>query len=206
VRDYSPKMAFRMFALFAVVATVSAGLLPEIYNQQYHRSEDVGAPIYEDVQENSGFHQHLGAGHQQQKTIVYQQEPNHNQHILGSEHYQQQQLQGTHDVLNQGYGHEEEEHYEDTPAEYEFSFDVHDEKTGDIKQQKEIRKGDFVQGEYSLVDADGHLRTVTYTADKHSGFNAQVRREEIKGFKATVQQHLSEGYSQDGHSGYISEN
>lgn len=65
----------------------------------------------------------------------------------------------------------------DAPAKYEFSYSVHDEQTGDIKSQHEVRDGDNVQGSYSLVDADGHHRIVEYTADEHNGFNAVVRRE-----------------------------
>jgi hypothetical protein len=79
-----------------------------------------------------------------------------------------------------------QEVYPDAPAQYEFSYDVHDDHTGDVKTQKESRNGDDVQGEYSLIDADGHRRTVTYTADEHHGFQATVHREPIEGFKAPV--------------------
>lgn len=71
-------------------------------------------------------------------------------------------------------GHQEE-HY--APAHYEFQYAVHDEHTGDIKEQKEQREGDKVVGFYTLVEPDGHKRIVHYQADKHSGFNAQVTRE-----------------------------
>ncbi|XP_058064790.1 cuticle protein 18.6-like [Anopheles bellator] len=63
------------------------------------------------------------------------------------------------------------------PANYEFSYSVHDEHTGDIKSQHETRHGDEVHGQYSLLDSDGHHRIVDYHADHHSGFNAVVRRE-----------------------------
>ncbi|KFB42442.1 AGAP010124-PA-like protein [Anopheles sinensis] len=63
------------------------------------------------------------------------------------------------------------------PANYEFSYSVHDEHTGDVKSQHETRHGDQVQGQYSLLDSDGHQRIVDYTADEHNGFNAVVRRE-----------------------------
>uniref|UniRef100_A0A182WTJ8 Uncharacterized protein n=1 Tax=Anopheles quadriannulatus TaxID=34691 RepID=A0A182WTJ8_ANOQN len=63
------------------------------------------------------------------------------------------------------------------PANYEFSYSVHDSHTGDVKSQHETRHGDQVQGQYSLLDADGHQRIVDYTADDHNGFNAVVRRE-----------------------------
>nr|CAD7610846.1 unnamed protein product [Timema genevievae] len=57
-----------------------------------------------------------------------------------------------------------------------FDYAVHDPHTGDIKNQWESRDGDVVKGSYSLVEADGTLRTVDYTADKHNGFNAIVKK------------------------------
>ncbi|KAJ6647975.1 Pupal cuticle protein Edg-84A [Pseudolycoriella hygida] len=72
------------------------------------------------------------------------------------------------------YSHEA---HHDAPAEYEFSYAVHDDHTGDIKSQQESRKGDVVHGRYELIDSDGHKRIVEYTADEHSGFNAVVHRE-----------------------------
>ncbi|EDW77991.1 uncharacterized protein Dwil_GK24776 [Drosophila willistoni] len=67
----------------------------------------------------------------------------------------------------------------EAPAHYDFSYSVHDEHTGDIKSQTESRKGDQVQGQYTLIDADGYLRTVDYTSDAHNGFNAVVRRDPL---------------------------
>lgn len=69
------------------------------------------------------------------------------------------------------------------PPKYSFKYGVNDFHTGDIKAQHESRDGDRVQGEYSLVEPDGSIRTVEYTADKHSGFNAVVRR------TAPIEQH-----------------
>lgn len=46
--------------------------------------------------------------------------------------------------------------------------------SGDYKSQHESRDGDAVHGEYSLVEADGSVRHVQYTADDHNGFNAVV--------------------------------
>ncbi|KAL1396461.1 hypothetical protein pipiens_002670 [Culex pipiens pipiens] len=79
-------------------------------------------------------------------------------------------------------GHHEEEHY--APAHYEYAYDVHDDHTGDVHGQKESRKDHTTQGEYYLIDADGHKRTVTYHVDGKSGFIAQVHREPIKGYQA----------------------
>lgn len=62
-------------------------------------------------------------------------------------------------------------------AEYEFSYSVNDEKTGDIKNAKETRKGDLVEGSYDLIDADGFKRTVEYKSEGKKGFTAVVKRE-----------------------------
>jgi hypothetical protein len=53
---------------------------------------------------------------------------------------------------------------------------VKDDHTHDIKEQAEKRDGDKVEGYYKLLEADGTTRTVHYTADKHTGFHAQVER------------------------------
>lgn len=62
------------------------------------------------------------------------------------------------------------------PAQYEFKYGVADAHTGDHKSQSEVRHGDTVKGQYSLVEPDGTIRTVDYTADPHNGFNAVVTR------------------------------
>lgn len=62
------------------------------------------------------------------------------------------------------------------PPKYTFKYGVNDYHTGDIKSQHETRDGDVVKGQYSVVEADGSIRTVEYTADKHSGFNAIVHK------------------------------
>lgn len=72
----------------------------------------------------------------------------------------------------------------DSPPHYEFSYSVRDDQTGDVKSQQESREGDNVKGVYTLIDADGLLRTVEYTADEENGFQAQVRREPVKGYQA----------------------
>ncbi|XP_021698955.1 cuticle protein 19 [Aedes aegypti] len=81
-----------------------------------------------------------------------------------------------------GHGHHEYAHHEDehvdyyAPPKYAFKYGVNDFHTGDVKSQHETRDGDVVKGQYSLVEPDGSVRTVDYTADKHSGFNAVVHK------------------------------
>lgn len=72
-------------------------------------------------------------------------------------------------------------------AEYDFAYSVHEEKTGDVKSHREARRGDIVKGAYSLIEPTGYKRTVTYTADKHSGFQAKVEREFVPGYKVPEQ-------------------
>ncbi|KAJ8876959.1 hypothetical protein PR048_021410 [Dryococelus australis] len=71
---------------------------------------------------------------------------------------------------------------------YEFKYGVNDPHTGDVKSQWETRDGDVVKGSYSLVEPDGSVRKVDYTADKHNGFNAVVHK---SGHGAHPQQHYS---------------
>lgn len=64
----------------------------------------------------------------------------------------------------------------DPHPQYAFAYNVQDAITGDSKSQQEIRDGDVVKGSYSVLDPDGALRTVFYTADSINGFNAVVQR------------------------------
>ncbi|CAH2230511.1 jg18613 [Pararge aegeria aegeria] len=57
---------------------------------------------------------------------------------------------------------------------YEFSYNVNDPKTRDIKGQHETREGDEVTGNYWLIEPNGRKRTVNYQANDDNGFNAQI--------------------------------
>ncbi|XP_046392324.1 cuticle protein 19.8 [Ischnura elegans] len=70
----------------------------------------------------------------------------------------------------------QEEDYDPNPA-YNFSFDVKDDTFTNYQNRKEQREGDKISGSYSVVDSDGFIRTVTYTADPLQGFKAEVVRE-----------------------------
>lgn len=63
---------------------------------------------------------------------------------------------------------------------YNFGYTVSDATTGDLKSQNEVRRGDQVQGQYTMMDADGYQRTVEYRADDRNGFDAEVRREPMR--------------------------
>ena len=64
----------------------------------------------------------------------------------------------------------------DPNPQYSYAYDIQDALTGDSKSQQESRSGDVVQGSYSLVEPDGTVRTVDYTADPVNGFNAVVHK------------------------------
>lgn len=63
-----------------------------------------------------------------------------------------------------------------TYPQYTYNYGVSDELTGDVKSQHEIRDGDIVKGQYSLLEADGSIRTVDYEASDLNGFNAIVSK------------------------------
>ncbi|XP_047107374.1 cuticle protein 19.8-like [Schistocerca piceifrons] len=65
----------------------------------------------------------------------------------------------------------------DPHPQYSYGYSVSDALTGDSKTHQESRDGDVVQGSYSLVEPDGSVRTVDYTADPVNGFNAVVHKE-----------------------------
>jgi hypothetical protein len=86
-------------------------------------------------------------------------------------------------VARADYGHHEAayDHHDEVvdyyaPPKYAYKYGVNDYHTGDVKSQHETRDGDVVKGSYTLVEPDGSVRTVDYTADKHNGFNAVVHR------------------------------
>ncbi|KAL9902450.1 cuticle protein 7 isoform X1 [Glossina fuscipes] len=73
-----------------------------------------------------------------------------------------------------GHGGYDVDYY--SPPKYAFNYGVADHTTGDVKSQHETRDGDIVKGQYSLVEPDGSVRTVDYTADPVNGFNAIVTK------------------------------
>ncbi|XP_016933582.1 putative uncharacterized protein DDB_G0291608 [Drosophila suzukii] len=72
---------------------------------------------------------------------------------------------------------QEEEEYDDQNSSYQFGFDVKDDEFTNYQNRKEIRDGSVIKGSYSVVDSDGFIRTVKYTADPKEGFKAEVIRE-----------------------------
>ncbi|KAH8361403.1 hypothetical protein KR084_000973 [Drosophila pseudotakahashii] len=78
--------------------------------------------------------------------------------------------------------------------EYSFAYGVEDGKTRVLQNRKETRNGDEVRGVYSVVDPDGTLRVVKYTADDANGFQAEVITNGVK----TLHGHGAEGQAGGG--------
>ena len=66
---------------------------------------------------------------------------------------------------------------------FSYNYGVSDPVTGDQKSHTETRDGDVVRGQYSFVDSDGSIRTVTYTADSVHGFQVIIIISILKCFK-----------------------
>ncbi|XP_062551334.1 cuticle protein 8-like [Armigeres subalbatus] len=152
-------MAFKFIPMFALLAAVSA---------QFHSGFHSQSPIYHQQPLAKGFVQPAAL-----KTLA---QPEYLKTVVAQPTYVKPVVQPTYvkTVAQPAYVKQVEEY---APPHYEFSYSVHDEHTGDIKSQHESRHEDKVQGQYTLLDADGHHRVVDYTADDHNGFNAVVRRE-----------------------------
>lgn len=58
---------------------------------------------------------------------------------------------------------------------YQFGFDVKDDYFTNYQNRKEQKENGKITGSYSVVDSDGYIRTVTYTADPKEGFKAEVK-------------------------------
>ncbi|XP_025830228.1 histidine-rich glycoprotein-like [Agrilus planipennis] len=119
---------------------------------------------------HSGFNAHVRREHEHHHAASVAQESHHHEQSASNEHHYHHEA---------AVGHESHKHEPTHVPHYEFGYTVHDPKTHDVKSQKEERYKDHVKGEYTLVEPDGHKRIVEYTADKHSGFNAHIRREPI---------------------------
>lgn len=66
-------------------------------------------------------------------------------------------------------------HFPQAKPDYHYAYGVDDPHTGNLQNHKESRDGDVVHGEYSLVEPDGSIRLVRYTADPKNGFQVLLR-------------------------------
>ncbi|XP_001863882.2 G-box-binding factor [Culex quinquefasciatus] len=188
-------MAFKIFGLLAFAAVAGAQSGIGYYGQHLQKQVEV-QPEYSyqqqpqvQEQEELQYQPQTQVYQEQTQQVQIQQQQIQIQQVQPQQvHYQPQQQQ-------KHYHHHEEEHH--APAHYQFTYGVHDDHTGDVHGQQESRSGDKTEGQYYLIDADGHKRIVTYQVHGKSGFVAQVQREPIKGYQAP-QQH-QQHYQQQHH-------
>lgn len=65
------------------------------------------------------------------------------------------------------------------PANYEFSYAVKDDESGNDFGHQEARQGDVAEGKYYVLLPDGQLQTVEYVADTE-GYKPKVTYEQVK--------------------------
>ncbi|CAB4061926.1 unnamed protein product [Lepeophtheirus salmonis] len=65
----------------------------------------------------------------------------------------------------------------DTPANYNFNWNVQDDYSNNNFGQEETRNGDNTVGSYFVALPDGRIQRVTYTVDPYGGYQAQVTYE-----------------------------
>ncbi|XP_053955321.1 putative cyclin-dependent serine/threonine-protein kinase DDB_G0272797/DDB_G0274007 [Anastrepha obliqua] len=155
--------------------------------QQYHLKDTVREQVQAQQQ-----HQHQGGGyvapvardyaqHQPQvQQVQYQQQQYRPQpQAVSPPRHSQPQYQPQKAKLQQQRPQQQidEEEYDDQNSSYQFGFDVKDDEFTNYQNRKEIRDGSVIKGSYSVVDSDGFIRTVKYTADPKEGFKAEVIRE-----------------------------
>ncbi|CAG9138498.1 unnamed protein product [Plutella xylostella] len=185
-------MFSKLLSLCAVVAACSAGLLPEPHysaasavssqsivrhDQQHQYQHAIAAPVAKIAVAAAPVAYHAAPAHyssaaavSSQNIVRHDQPQAHHLVHAAPAHYAAAPV-AYHSAPAHYAQHEEIAH-----PKYEYSYSVADSHTGDNKSQHESRDGDAVHGEYSVHEADGSVRTVHYSADDHSGFNAEVTR------------------------------
>ena len=100
-----------------------------------------------------------------------------------------------------GHGGGGDDHkYADHHPAYKFEYGVKDGHTKDHHSAWEHRDGDKVHGEYTLDEADGTKRIVSYTSDKKHGFQAEVKRIGKPHFDAPKKHHGGHKHSGDSYN------
>ncbi|XP_075971038.1 uncharacterized protein LOC142973286, partial [Anticarsia gemmatalis] len=95
------------------------------------------------------------------------------EHAHSSQHISRHDGHATEVKIQDKHGHHHIDYY--AYPKYEFEYKVKDPHTHDHKAQHEHRDGDKVKGYYVLDQPDGSERHVDYHADKHTGFQANVK-------------------------------
>lgn len=181
-------MSFKLIFVCAVLAAVSCARLDqEQMNRQVQQQQEMIQ------QQNERIREHHEVEHQQRMEQVRNledQRRHQEQTIRHQENERRNQIQATGHFIIAAHPQLFPTHvqYVSIPSSrrnfefrddsnYNFNYAVSDLTTGDIKSQQEVRHGDQVQGQYTMMDSDGYQRIVDYRADDKNGFDAEVRRE-----------------------------
>ncbi|XP_060801081.1 histidine-rich glycoprotein-like [Amyelois transitella] len=123
-----------------------------------------------------------GHAYSSQSIVLHTHHPGHEEHPVHLEHEHKPVVlvhQPVHVEKHEEKHDDHQEHHVDYYAipKYAYEYKVEDPHTHDNKYQHETRDHDVVKGVYSLHQPDGTVRIVHYTADKHNGFQADVKYE-----------------------------
>lgn len=188
-------MSFKLFAVAAALAVVSCARLDhdQVSQQLHHQQQQEMVH-----QQNEQIRDHQRVEHQQrqeqlrdldnqrrrqeqlirdQEQLIRDQEQQRRDNIRGNVFFtaQPQFVQSPYHFIVIPSSRRTVELRDD--SNYNFNYAVSDLTTGDIKSQQEVRNGDQVQGQYTMMDSDGYQRIVDYRANDETGFDAEVRRE-----------------------------
>ena len=67
---------------------------------------------------------------------------------------------------------------------FDFAYAVKDEYSGNDFGHDETSDGEVTKGSYRVLLPDGRTKIVTYTADHHNGFVAEVSYEGVASYPA----------------------
>ncbi|XP_057328449.1 histidine-rich glycoprotein-like isoform X2 [Microplitis mediator] len=177
---------------------VSVSDASDEHHQHQHQHQDYGHEHVPVATSYMHFHGPV-EGPEFQVKVPYVIPHHYENHYQPSEHQHQENndLAGHHSHVNE---HQADEahgyigHTTDYVAhpKYEFAYGVEDHHTGDFHEQKEVRDGTSVSGEYRVKEPGGSVRIVKYKADK-DGFHAHVEtkgKNDHSGATYTTHAHL----------------
>ncbi|CAH0557214.1 unnamed protein product [Brassicogethes aeneus] len=172
------KMAFVKISLLCFCIGLTSAYARIVYQQPQHHQAQHHQPEYHQpqlLQQRKQVHlQHQQA--EENNQVQYVETPAHEpiyEHVQEEEAHQEPRGYVLEEEVKPSHSHHVDYY---APPKYSFKYGVSDYHTGDIKSQHETRDGDVVKGQYSVVEPDGSVRTVEYTADEHNGFNAVVHK------------------------------
>jgi hypothetical protein len=182
------KMSFKLIVVCATLAAVSSARLDgDQLSRQIHQQQELIQQQNDRIRDQQRLEDQqrqvqirdLENQQRRQEQMIRDQQQQRLEYIRSNEHRfistPSQIVPGTLQIVNIPSSRRNFQYFDD--SNYNFAYAVSDLTTGDIKSQQEVRRGDQVQGQYTMMDADGYQRIVDYRADDRNGFDAEVRRE-----------------------------